>query len=75
MFDLACQAVLPQVRLVVRADAATEGQCRVGVQGEGQYPQHHAQVCFRGVPCERQGEVAVNLAVQVGNIEMQFVDS
>ena len=50
-------------------------QVRGSIQGKGQQPQHHARFRFRGVSSQRQGEVAVDLTVQVRDVQIEFVDS
>ncbi|MNQ94098.1 hypothetical protein D3C85_1095990 [compost metagenome] len=74
LFDLVAEILVPQVRLVVVADAAGEGHVFAGVQREHRDAQHHAFDGFRRVLRDGQAMAVVIAAIHVGNGEIGFVD-
>ena len=73
--DLAGVVALPQVGLVVRAQATPEAQALVRIHREGQQAHHQPLLGFRGMQGQREVVFLVVVPVQIGDLQLDFVDS
>ncbi|MOA43972.1 hypothetical protein D3C78_1661930 [compost metagenome] len=73
MQDAIVQALFPQGRLIHVRQATAEGQLLVVPQGVGDQAHGQAFLGFRRVLGDRETQVLVDVAVQVGEVEIDFV--
>lgn len=72
--DCAGHILVPQVGLLVAANALAKYQRVVRIQRKGEQAHHHALVGFRGMPGQRQRVFGVVMAAHVGDLERSFED-
>ena len=73
-FDVSGQGFLPEFRFVIGAQPFGKFQVIVGIEGEGQQPDHHPLVGFRGMAGNGQMVVGVVVPVHIGDMEGGFED-
>ena len=68
-FDFTAQAPLPELRLVVGAEASGKFEAFAGIQDKREQPDHHPLVGFRRVPGDGQVVVGIIVPVHIGDVE------